>query len=241
MTIRVVVGETTASSGRGSAGSSKPRTALRSSRPATTSRPFATPSTNNSPTSCWADIQMPPTKTDEGIRLAALLRTTHPGGVVILSQYAEPLYATELLKRGSDRRIYLLKERVQHREEVTHAVREVAEGRSVVDSGIIDLLVRAKRNREDAGFEELTPVSRRFSPWSPRAGATQASPSSSAPLPAGWSATSTRSSPRSISATRSNSAAASKRRCCFSGRSGNTLVTGKPTPWSACRSCAIVG
>ena len=39
-----------------------------------------------------ADIQMPPTKTDEGIRLAAELRATHPGvGVVILSQYAEPL------------------------------------------------------------------------------------------------------------------------------------------------------
>jgi DNA-binding NarL/FixJ family response regulator len=103
------------------------------------------------------DIQMPPTNTDEGIRLAAELRTTHPGvGVVILSQYAEPLYATELLERGSDRRAYLLKERVQHRGAVTRAVREVAEGRSVVDSRIVDLLVRAKRQREDTGFEQLT-------------------------------------------------------------------------------------
>jgi DNA-binding NarL/FixJ family response regulator len=49
-----------------------------------------------------ADIRMPPTKTDEGVRLAAELRVTHPDvGVVILSQYAEPLYATELLEAGS--------------------------------------------------------------------------------------------------------------------------------------------
>ena len=104
-----------------------------------------------------ADIQMPPTKTDEGIRLASELRTTHPGvGVVILSQYAEPLYATELLEGGSDRRAYLLKERVQHRGDVGRAVREVAHGRSVIDSRIVDLLVTAQRQREDASFDQLT-------------------------------------------------------------------------------------
>lgn len=103
------------------------------------------------------DIQMPPTKTDEGISLAAELRTTHPGvGVVILSQYAEPLYATELLEGGSDRRAYLLKERVQYRSDVSRAVREVAEGRSVIDSRIVDLLVSANRQREDASFDQLT-------------------------------------------------------------------------------------
>ena len=61
--------------------------------------------------------------------------------MVILSRYAVPLYATELLEGGSDRRGYLLKERVQHRRDVSRAVREVAQGRSV---------------REDAGFDELT-------------------------------------------------------------------------------------
>ncbi|MET0512639.1 MAG: response regulator transcription factor [Thermoleophilaceae bacterium] len=56
-----------------------------------------------------ADISMPPTNTDEGIRLAEELRTTHPNmGVVILSQYAEPVYAAQLLEKGSDRRAYLL-------------------------------------------------------------------------------------------------------------------------------------
>jgi DNA-binding NarL/FixJ family response regulator len=104
-----------------------------------------------------ADIQMPPTKTDEGIRFAAELRTTHPCvGVVILSQYAEPVYATELLEGGSDRRAYLLKERVLDRGDVSRAVREVAEGRSVVDARIVDLLVTAKRQRANGTFDELT-------------------------------------------------------------------------------------
>jgi DNA-binding NarL/FixJ family response regulator len=76
-----------------------------------------------------ADISMPATNTDEGIRLAEELRTTHPNmGVVILSQYAEPVYATQLLEQGSDRRAYLLKDRVQYRSDLTRAVREVASG-----------------------------------------------------------------------------------------------------------------
>ena len=58
-----------------------------------------------------ADISMPPTHTDEGIRLAAELRTTQPDvGVVILSQHAEPVFATKLLEESSDRRAYVLKE-----------------------------------------------------------------------------------------------------------------------------------
>ncbi len=105
-----------------------------------------------------ADIRMPPTRTDEGIRLAAELRTTHPGvAVVILTQYAEPFYAAELLEGGSAGRAYLLKERVQHRVDVSHAVREVAQGRSVVDSRVVDLLVTANRQRDGASFDELTP------------------------------------------------------------------------------------
>ena len=103
-----------------------------------------------------ADSRMPPTRTDEGIRLAPELRTTHPRvGVVILSRYAGPLHATELLEEGSERRAYLLMERVQHRRDVSRAVCKVAQGRSVVDARIVDLLVTANRQREDAGFDEL--------------------------------------------------------------------------------------
>lgn len=105
------------------------------------------------------DIRMPPTTTDEGIRLAAELRTTHPDvGVVVLSQYAEPLYATKLLEAGSDRRAYLLKDRVQYRTDLARAVREVAAGRSVVDPRIVDvLLTMQQRRHDDSRFDALTP------------------------------------------------------------------------------------
>ena len=104
-----------------------------------------------------ADIQMPPEKTDEGIRLAKELRSTHPEvGVVILSQHAEPLYAVELLGAGSERRAYLLKERVQHRAEITRAIREVADGGSVLDPRIVELLLTNARARDASRFEALT-------------------------------------------------------------------------------------
>jgi DNA-binding NarL/FixJ family response regulator len=104
-----------------------------------------------------ADIQMPPEMSDEGIRLAKELRSTHPEmGVVILSQHAEPLYAVELLAAGSEGRAYLLKERVQHRAEITRAVREVADGGSVLDPRIVELLLTNARARDTARFAALT-------------------------------------------------------------------------------------
>jgi DNA-binding NarL/FixJ family response regulator len=105
-----------------------------------------------------SDIIMPPTHTDEGIRLAAELRTTHPGvGVVILSHHAEPVFATKLLEDSSDRRAYLLKDRVLGRGDVTRALREVAAGRSIVDPRIVELLLAAQRRRADSRFDTLTP------------------------------------------------------------------------------------
>lgn len=104
-----------------------------------------------------ADIQMPPARTDEGIRLATELRTTHPHvGVVILSQHAEPFYAVELLAAGSERRAYLLKERVQDRDDITRAVREVAEGGSVLDPRIVELLLTSARARGASRLGSLT-------------------------------------------------------------------------------------
>jgi DNA-binding NarL/FixJ family response regulator len=110
------------------------------------------------PDAVLADISMPPTHTDEGIRLAAELRRTQPDvGVVILSQYAEPVFATKLLEESSDRRAYLLKERVQGRGDVTRALREVVAGRSIVDPRIVELLLAAQRRRDDSRFDTLTP------------------------------------------------------------------------------------
>ena len=92
------------------------------------------------------DIRMPPTRTDEGIRVASRLRETHPGtGVVILSQYSEPAYVLELLDRGSDGRGYLLKERVRDRGQLMSAIDAVARGGSLIDPKIVEVLVAAGR------------------------------------------------------------------------------------------------
>jgi DNA-binding NarL/FixJ family response regulator len=104
------------------------------------------------------DIRMPPTGTDEGVRLAELLRTSHPGiGVVVLSQYAEPGYALALLEKGSEGRAYLLKERVSDLDELVDAVRAVAEGGSVIDPKVVEALVSARRAEKASPLGQLTP------------------------------------------------------------------------------------
>src|SRR6476620_10532853 len=101
------------------------------------------------------DIRMPPTNTDEGIRFAGELRHSLPEvGVVVLSQHAEPAYAMSLFENGSSQRAYLLKERVKDKDELERALREVAEGRSLVDPRIVDKLVSARLS--DPGIEKLT-------------------------------------------------------------------------------------
>jgi DNA-binding NarL/FixJ family response regulator len=104
------------------------------------------------------DIRMPPTGTDEGIRAAAYVRENHPDvGVVVLSQYANPAYALALLAAGSSGRAYLLKERVSGVDELMHAGREVAAGRSVIDAAVVEALVRANARKPASDIERLTP------------------------------------------------------------------------------------
>jgi DNA-binding NarL/FixJ family response regulator len=104
------------------------------------------------------DIRMPPTQSDEGIRLAARLRTERPEvGVVVLSQYAEPGYVLALLDSGSDGRAYLLKERVHDRAQLVGAIEAVAAGESVIDPKIVELLVAAKGRGERSPLADLTP------------------------------------------------------------------------------------
>lgn len=94
------------------------------------------------------DIRMPPTKSMEGIEAARRIREEHPGtGVVVLSQYAEEDYAYELLKDGAEGLGYLLKERVADIEQIARALRDVAEGGSVLDPKVVEGLV-ARRERE---------------------------------------------------------------------------------------------
>jgi DNA-binding NarL/FixJ family response regulator len=104
------------------------------------------------------DIRMPPSNTDEGIRIAASLRATHPEvGVVVLSQYSEPRYVLRLLESGSDRRAYLLKERVHNRGELVSAIDTVAHGGSVIDPKLVEVLVNARARAECSPLAELTP------------------------------------------------------------------------------------
>jgi DNA-binding NarL/FixJ family response regulator len=107
------------------------------------------------------DIRMPPSNTDEGIRVADHLREAHPAiGVVVLSQYAEPTYVLALLDRGSDRRGYLLKERIHDRGQLVSAIDTVARGGSVIDPKIVELLVESKARVERSPLSELTPRER---------------------------------------------------------------------------------
>jgi DNA-binding NarL/FixJ family response regulator len=104
------------------------------------------------------DIRMPPSDTDEGIRLAAHLRAAHPQiGVVVLSQYSDPSYVLSLLESGSDGRAYLLKERVHDRRHLVGAIEAVATGQSVIDPKIVEVLVSAKARSERSPLSELTP------------------------------------------------------------------------------------
>ena len=103
------------------------------------------------------DLRMPPTQTDEGISIAHRLRETHPDvGVIVLSQYAEPSYALALLANGSAGRAYLLKERVAGVDDLVHAVSEVAEGGSVIDSTVVEALVAANVRRTPSDLDRLT-------------------------------------------------------------------------------------
>jgi DNA-binding NarL/FixJ family response regulator len=103
------------------------------------------------------DIRMPPGGGDEGIRAAARLRETSPEtGVVVLSQYGDPEYALALLELGSDRRAYLLKERVNDVGQLVGAIREVAAGGSVIDAKIVEALIGHDARRRGSPLAELT-------------------------------------------------------------------------------------
>ncbi|MEP7201286.1 MAG: response regulator transcription factor [Ilumatobacteraceae bacterium] len=107
------------------------------------------------------DIRMPPTGTDEGIRAAAALRTSHPDvGVIVLSQYVSPAYAMALLAQGSERRGYLLKDRVADVDDLVDAIRVVAGGGAVIDPKVVEQLVASSSRRSKGPLDFLTPRER---------------------------------------------------------------------------------
>jgi DNA-binding NarL/FixJ family response regulator len=107
------------------------------------------------------DIRMPPTGTDEGIRAAERLRQVRPAaGVVLLSQYADPAYALAFLERGTEGRAYLLKERVADLDQLLAAIRQVAQGGSVIDPKVVEALVAARSRGAPSPLGRLTPRER---------------------------------------------------------------------------------
>ncbi|MFB7517788.1 LuxR C-terminal-related transcriptional regulator [Streptomyces sp. NPDC056144] len=106
-----------------------------------------------------ADVRMPPTHTDEGVRAAVHLRREYPGlAVLVLSQYVEEQYATELLA-GSTRGVgYLLKDRVAEVREFVDAVVRVSQGGTALDPEVVQQLLG--RSRQQDVLANLTPRER---------------------------------------------------------------------------------
>ncbi len=101
------------------------------------------------------DVRLPPTFTDEGLRAAISARRAIPGlPVLILSQYVEPLYATELLSDRAGGVGYLLKSRVGDVREFVEAVRRVAAGGTALDPEVVSQLLQPR------GLDHLTPRER---------------------------------------------------------------------------------
>lgn len=97
------------------------------------------------------DVRMPPTYTDEGLRAALVLRRQWPSiGVLVLSQYVEEQYATELLSGDTSKVGYLLKDRVADVGEFLDALRRVAAGGTVLDPEVVSqILVRRRTVKLD--------------------------------------------------------------------------------------------
>jgi DNA-binding NarL/FixJ family response regulator len=108
------------------------------------------------------DVRLPPTFTDEGIRAALEARAAYPGlGVLILSQYVEPVYTAELLDSGEGGIGYLLKERVGDVKAFVAAVESVARGGTALDREVVSELVRRLGgDGGDGALSALTPRER---------------------------------------------------------------------------------
>jgi DNA-binding NarL/FixJ family response regulator len=105
------------------------------------------------PDAVIADIRMPPTHTDEGLRAAVDIKRDFPAtGVLLFSQYIETRYTARLLESGAGGVGYLLKDRVGNVAEFVSALERVAAGGTALDPEVISQLLR----RPDAGVASLT-------------------------------------------------------------------------------------
>ena len=109
------------------------------------------------PDAAVIDVRMPPTFTDEGLRAALVVRDRWPDvGVLVLSQWVEEQYATELIAGRARGVGYLLKDRVADVTEFLDALTRVADGGSALDPEVVAQLLA--RSRHPLG--DLTPRER---------------------------------------------------------------------------------
>jgi DNA-binding NarL/FixJ family response regulator len=109
------------------------------------------------PDAVIVDIRLPPGHTTEGIDAARRIRAAHPNtGVVVLSQYANALYAFELFRDGTAGLAYLLKDRVGDVDELVGAVQAVTHGGSVIDPEVVEGLLSRRSASTRPGLEDLT-------------------------------------------------------------------------------------
>lgn len=103
----------------------------------------------DAPDLCLLDVRLPPTFTDEGIRAAVRLRAQHPAlPVLVLSQYVEERYASDLIAGGGGALGYLLKDRVADVAEFLDSVRRIGEGATVLDPEVVAQLL-GRRSRDE--------------------------------------------------------------------------------------------
>jgi DNA-binding NarL/FixJ family response regulator len=105
-----------------------------------------------------ADVRMPPSQTDEGVRAALEIRAAHPEiGILVLSHHVEVRYAVELLADNASRVGYLLKQRVADLDRFFAALERIASGGSVIDPEVVSAMLG--RAGEDP-IDRLTPRQR---------------------------------------------------------------------------------
>lgn len=101
------------------------------------------------PDLCILDVRLPPTFTDEGIRAALGLRAAHPAlPLLVLSQYVEERYASDLIAAQGGALGYLLKDRVADVAEFVESVERIATGSTVLDPEVVAQLL-TRRNRDE--------------------------------------------------------------------------------------------
>jgi DNA-binding NarL/FixJ family response regulator len=113
----------------------------------------------NKPDLAVVDVRMPPTHTDDGLRAALQIRERWPEiGILVLSQYVEERYATDLLAGDSGALGYLLKDRIAEVAEFLSAVARVGEGGTVLDPEVVAQILARTRRRDP--IERLSPRER---------------------------------------------------------------------------------